>query len=104
VRECRSGSVRQFFDEKIVGPILTGIRALGEYRLLVLSDHPTPIDLKTHVGDPSPFAVLSSRPEENQSLGRPFTETAALESGILVSPGYLLMDKFIRNWSMPLAK
>jgi len=94
----------EFFDEKIVGPILTGIRALGEYRLLVLSDHPTPIDLKTHVGDPSPFAVLSSRPEENAAQKQPFTEAAARESGILVSPGYLLMDKFIRNWSMPLAK
>ena len=101
-----SGKIQaiEFFDEKIVGPILTGIRALGEYRLLVLSDHPTPIDLKTHVGDPSPFAVLSSRPEENAAQKQPFTEAAALESGILVSPGYLLMDKFIRNWSMPLAK
>ncbi len=101
-----SGKIQaiEFFDEKIVGPILTGIRALGEYRLLVLSDHPTPIDLKTHVGDPSPFAVLSSRPEENAAEKRPFTEAAARESGILVSPGYLLMDRFIRNWSMPLAK
>ncbi len=25
-----------------------------------MSDHPTPIRLKTHVADPSPFAVLSS--------------------------------------------
>jgi len=101
-----SGKIQaiEFFDEKIVGPILTGIRALGEYRLLVLSDHPTPIDLKTHVGDPSPFAVLSSRPEENAAQKQPFTEAAARESGILVSPGYLLMDRFIRNWSMPLAK
>jgi len=101
-----SGKIQaiEFFDEKIVGPILTGIRALGEYRLLVLSDHPTPIDLKTHVGVPSPFAVLSSRPEENAAEKRPFTEAAARESGILVSPGYLLMDRFIRNWSMPLAK
>ncbi|MDP2853840.1 MAG: cofactor-independent phosphoglycerate mutase [Smithellaceae bacterium] len=93
----------ELFDEKIVGPILNNIEKLGDYRILVLSDHPTPIDLKTHVGDPSPFAVLSSRKEENLAVGRPFTEAAARESGILVSPGHLLMEKFIRDWSAFLA-
>jgi 2,3-bisphosphoglycerate-independent phosphoglycerate mutase len=88
----------ELFDEKIVGPILNNIGKLGDYRILVLSDHPTPVELKTHVGDPSPFAILSSRPEENQAAGRPFTEAAAKESGIMVSPGYLLMEKFIRDW------
>jgi len=93
----------ELFDEKIVGPILNNIEKLGDYRILVLSDHPTPIDLKTHVGDPSPFAVLSSRKEENLAVGRPFTEAAARESGILVSPGHLLMEKFIRDWGAFLA-
>lgn len=94
----------EFFDEKIVGPIMNNVGKLGDYRILVLSDHPTPIDLKTHVSDPSPFAVLSSRKEENKAAGRPFTEAAARESGILVSPGHLLMDKFIRDWSAFLAQ
>ena len=88
----------ELFDEKIVGPILNNIGKLGDYRILVLSDHPTPVELRTHVGDPSPFAVLSSHPGENQAAGRPFTEAAAKESGIMVSPGYLLMEKFIRDW------
>ncbi len=86
------------FDEKIIGTILKGIGQFGDYRILVLSDHPTPIDLKTHVSDPSPFAVLSSRPEENRAAGKPFTEAFAKESDIFISPGYLLMDQFIRNW------
>lgn len=94
----------ELFDEKIVGPILNNIGMLGEYRILVLSDHPTPIDLKTHVGDPSPFAVLSSRKNENIGAGRPFTEATAKESGIFVSPGHLLMDKFILDWSAFLGK
>lgn len=89
----------EFFDEKIVGPILKNIDKLGDYRILVLSDHPTPIDLKTHVGDPSPFAVFSSISGENKAAGKSFTEANARQSGILVSPGYLLMDQFIRNWS-----
>ena len=88
----------ELFDEKIVGPILNKIGSFGDYRLLVLSDHPTPLDLKTHVSDPSPFAVLSSRKEENKAAGLTFNEINAKESSILISPGHLLMEKFIKDW------
>ena len=88
----------ELFDEKIVGPILNKIGSFGDYRLLVLSDHPTPLDLKTHVSDPSPFAVLSSIKDENKAAGLPFNEINAKESSILISPGHLLMEKFIKDW------
>lgn len=88
----------ELFDEKIVGPILNNVGSFGDYRILVLSDHPTPLDIKTHVGDPSPFAVLSSRKDENKAAGFPFNEIAARESSILISPGHLLMEKFIKDW------
>ena len=57
-----AGKIRAIedFDEKIVGAILNEIYGLSPFRLLVLSDHPTPISLRTHSSDPSPFAVLSS--------------------------------------------
>lgn len=88
----------EFFDEKIVGPILKNINQFGDYRILVLSDHPTPLDIKTHVSDPSPFAVYSSIHGENKVLGKSFTEANAKETGIFVSPGHLLMNHFIRSW------
>ena len=88
----------ELFDEKIVGPILNNVGSFGDYRILVLSDHPTPLDLKTHAGDPSPFAVLSSHKDENKAAGLPFNEIAARESSILISPGHLLMEKFIQDW------
>lgn len=86
------------FDNKVVGTILDGIQKMGDFRILVLSDHPTPIDLKTHVSDPSPFAVYSSRNMENLNRRTPFNETSARDSGILISPGYLLMNHFIVDW------
>lgn len=95
------GKIRaiELFDEKIVGPILTNVGSLGDdYRIIVLSDHPTPIKVRTHVGDPSPFAVLSSRKEENRAAGLPFNEINAKGSGLLISPGCLLMEKFIKDW------
>jgi 2,3-bisphosphoglycerate-independent phosphoglycerate mutase len=88
----------ELFDEKIVGPILNKIGSFGDYRIIVLSDHPTPIDLKTHVSDPSPFAVLSSIKGENRAAGLPFNEKNAKDSSILITPGHLLMEKFIKNW------
>ena len=94
------GKVRaiELFDEKIVGPILNNMDSFGDYRIIVLSDHPTPIDVRTHVGDPSPFAVLSSRKDENKSAGLPFNENNARASNLLITPGHLLMEKFIQNW------
>jgi len=85
------------FDEKVVGILLEGIRDLGDVRLMVLSDHPTPISRKTHVGDPSPFVVYSSR-NENLKNGTSFCEKVAQKSGILVVPGFRLMEHFIKDW------
>jgi 2,3-bisphosphoglycerate-independent phosphoglycerate mutase len=82
------------FDKKVVGTILKGLPDLGEYRVAVLSDHPTPITLKTHISDPSPLAFLSSRPEENQRRGLPFGEGNARQSGNMVSPGFRFMESF----------
>ncbi len=83
------------FDQKVVGTVLDGLPSLGEYRVAVLSDHPTPIVLKTHISDPSPLALLSSRSQENQNRGIAFGEKAARMSGNLVSPGFRFMEHFI---------
>ncbi len=95
-----AGKIRAIedFDEKIVGAILNKIYELSPFRLLVLSDHPTPISLRTHSSDPSPFAVLSSDKNENMRNKLTFSEKSALRNGVKVSPGYLLMDHFIKNW------
>ena len=86
------------FDEKIVGTILNEIYGLAPFRLLVLSDHPTPIRLKTHASDPSPFALLSSDEGENLKNGSAFSELSANNNDVMISPGHILMDKFIKNW------
>ncbi len=85
-------------DEKVVGTILQRIPEFQDFRVMVLSDHPTPICLRTHAADPSPFAVLSSRKNENLSAGLSFGESSARTSGLMVSPGHHLMELFIRSW------
>jgi len=86
------------FDEKVVGTILSGVQAMGDFRIIVMSDHPTPIRLRTHSSDPSPFAMLSSVQKENVAAGGVFNEHLAKSSGIIASPGCLLMDYFMGDW------
>jgi len=94
------GKVRAIedFDKKVVGTVLEGVKYLGPCRIAVLSDHPTPVKLKTHVSDPSPFAVLSSLGGENQIKGFAFGESTAMRAGNLISPGHLFMETLIGNW------
>ncbi len=92
------------FDEKVVGTVLQGMENDEPFRIAVLSDHPTPLSLKTHVGDPSPFAVLSSWKNENQNRGGVFGERAAAGAGNIISPGHLFMEIFISNWGSFIAK
>jgi 2,3-bisphosphoglycerate-independent phosphoglycerate mutase len=87
------------FDEKVVGTILKDIGSYGPFRVAVLSDHPTPLEIKTHTGDPSPIAVFSSIEAENQGRKINFGETQAKGSGNLISPGHDFLDLFIRYWS-----
>jgi 2,3-bisphosphoglycerate-independent phosphoglycerate mutase len=85
------------FDEKVVGTVLKGLENIRPFRVMVLSDHPTPIVIRTHSREPSPFAVLSSESGENQGRGVAFSEADAVKSGLLFSPGHLLMERFIRG-------
>lgn len=86
------------FDKKVVGTVLDGIRKFNAFRIMVLSDHPTPLSLMTHSSDPAPFAVFSSQRDENLFRGCSFGETTARKGAILVSPGHMLMNLFIRDW------
>jgi len=85
------------FDEKVVGTVLKGLEHFRPFRVMVLSDHPTPIAIRTHSREPSPFAVLSSESTENQGRGAAYSEAEAVKSGLLFSPGHLLMERFIRG-------
>ena len=83
------------FDQKVVGPALAGMEQFGEYRVLVLSDHPTPIDLRTHSNEPVPFAILDSA---NRSVKRDslvYTEDCAAAGGVYVKEGWKLLGTLV---------
>ena len=87
------------FDEKIVDPILAGLKKYETFRVMVLPDHFTPLTLKTHSSEPVPFVVFSSEDEDRESkAGRFFDEPSAGKAGLALERGHDLMEKFIRGF------
>lgn len=83
-------------DEKIIKTLVETLDQKEEpYRILLLPDHPTPIDLCTHTSDPVPFVLFDSR--RNGNSGSNYTEKDIMQSDWLVNKGYELMDKLIQS-------
>ena len=82
------------FDREVVGPVLEGLSQYGDFRLMVLPDHPTPVEKKTHTSDPVPFALYGSNGEfKNAAPVAGYSEKEAEASGVLVDPGFRLMAR-----------
>lgn len=84
------------FDELVVGTVMKSAGSLGDYRLLVLPDHPTPISLKTHASDPVPFVFYDSRNTRNSGV-KGFDEESAKATGLFVEDGFKLMEMMINK-------
>lgn len=85
-------------DEEIVGPLLERARQGGDLGILVLPDHPTPVEIRTHSQEPVPF-VFYPVPEGLSSYsGKRYTEADGRSTGQFVEKGtsligYLLGDR-----------
>ena len=84
------------FDEKVVGTIVKGMENRGDHRIMVLPDHPTPLELRTHTDDPVPFVIYDST-QKRSSGAAGFDEAEASKSGIAIDEGYELMERFVRG-------
>ncbi len=85
------------FDSRVVGAILKGMKAFKDYRILLLPDHPTPIEVMTHTDEPVPFAIYDSR-IKRKNAGITFDESIAKRKNkIVFEQGYKLMEYFIRG-------
>jgi len=87
------------FDEKTVGPLLEGLRAMGgDWRVLVMPDHPTPCALKTHTADPVPFLVYVAADEQKpRALSRGYNERDARDQGIFIPDAHTLLERLLRR-------
>ncbi len=83
-------------DEKVVGPLLEGLKRRGEpFALLIVCDHPTSTVLKTHIAEPVPFAIYASG--KSGAGVKAYTESAVRASARKFDPGFQLMSFFLQQ-------
>lgn len=84
-------------DSLVIAPVLEGMKRFSDYKILLLSDHPTPIELRTHINEPVPFAIFSSKDGGVKDNNRTFSEKSASKTGVFVDEGWkligMLLDK-----------
>jgi 2,3-bisphosphoglycerate-independent phosphoglycerate mutase len=81
--------------EKIDHEVVAQLCEQKNVRVLVMPDHPTPISVRTHTGDPVPFMMCGVGVKANGA--RRFTEAEAARTGVFIEEGYRIMERFLGN-------
>ena len=55
------------FDRNVIGGVIPRLSALGESRILILSDHITSLKSRTHASDPVPFLLFGKGVKSNNA-------------------------------------
>ncbi|AQT69299.1 cofactor-independent phosphoglycerate mutase [Anaerohalosphaera lusitana] len=90
--QAKKYSIEQI-DRHIVGPVHEALEKYQDYRIIVLPDHPTPIEIQSHTDEPVPFAMAGTNVKA--SLKKPFSEENAFETGLHIPRGSELMEYFL---------
>ena len=80
---------------EMVKKVVESLEAKNEdYTILVIPDHPTPIEIKTHASEPVPYLIYSNVKNNctNSSL---YSEKEASITNVYVENGYTIIDKLI---------
>ncbi|MGE5557710.1 MAG: cofactor-independent phosphoglycerate mutase [Bacillota bacterium] len=82
-------------DRLVVRTILEGMRGRGDFKLLILPDHPTPLSRKTHVAEAVPFLIFESGAERSNFPCGYDEKIGKRPGSLFVDEGFRLMDLFI---------
>ena len=84
----------EYIENRALKPIISYLDSCGDdYRILIMPDHPTPLDIMTHSPEPVPYLIYDSRKE--LSGVESFTEKNAASTGIFVEHGPDIMEKLL---------
>jgi 2,3-bisphosphoglycerate-independent phosphoglycerate mutase len=89
------------FDSRIVGPVIDGAKKFQKVRVMVATDHFTPLSTRTHSTNPVPFLLiedLNSGSSGSQSGSR-FCEKDALAAGLRFDSGEDLFRVFVKGFA-----
>jgi len=81
--------------DKMLGHIMAELDKDGEdYAILLTPDHPTPIQVRTHVSDPVPFVLYRKGGTDGPHAER-YTEATAKATGLYLPEGPMMMKKLV---------
>ena len=84
----------EYIDRRALKPMLEYLEGSGDdFRILIMPDHPTPLDTMTHSAEPVPYIIYDSRVKKN---GIPSFKNAAA-AGIFVEHGPDIMKKLLEK-------
>jgi 2,3-bisphosphoglycerate-independent phosphoglycerate mutase len=78
------------WDSRILAGLVEGLDALGPWRMLLLPDHPTPVELRTHTADSVPYLLVDS---EQDGPGGIYSEPATAELEPI--PGHEMLSRLL---------
>ena len=83
-------------SEEILRPVYGYLRKRGEdFKIMVLPDHPTPLEIRTHSSEPVPYFIYDSRREQD-GVQR-FTEENCAAVNNYLPNGYELLGRMIEK-------
>ena len=86
----------ELIDQKILVPVYEYLKSTAEdFKILVLPDHPTPIEIRTHSMEPVPFFLYDSRKDVCGVTS--YTEATAAGTGLYIPDGFTLLEQVIEK-------
>ena len=86
----------EMIDSRVLTKMLDYLNGCGDdYRILIMPDHPTPLETMTHSSAPVPFLIYDSRKKENGVSS--FTEKNTAETGEFVEHGPDIMSMLLEK-------
>ncbi len=85
----------ELIDKHVLGYLLEELEKYGEYRILIMPDHPTPLITMTHARDPVPFMVYDNKVATDGV--ETFTEDTSKSTGIYYDHGPDIMKVLLKK-------
>ncbi len=85
----------ELIDEQVLSVLVPGLEKYGDYKIMILPDHPTPIVTKTHARDAVPYMIYrKNAPVDGVDT---VNEETAANTGIFIERGADIMRHFIED-------
>ena len=84
-------------DKYIIAPVFEYLESQGDFKVAVLPDHPTPIDVRTHTRDMVPVAIYDSTDVENADSVQVYDEDSVKDGALSELVGCNLLNILLDN-------